>query len=218
MTEESKGVEETSNNLQEDNQASKSKDTSSNDALSDEQIELALKDQRTWSHPRIKEALKSVSELKKIKAQQEESKLAKLEEEKKHEELANTWKQKAQDAEQRAQQVLVSAEVKTKAVMQGLVDPDAVLALIDKSKIEVAEDGSITGVDEALSSLVESKPWLKSDQNQKRPIGSSSNPGDESTQQRKFKHSEILDPKFFDKHKSEIIKAMKLGQIEDDLQ
>src|SRR5687767_15879639 len=57
-------------------------------ALTEEQIQAAIKDKRLWTHPRIKEALESASELKKIKEQQEAKETESLKEQNKWKELA----------------------------------------------------------------------------------------------------------------------------------
>jgi hypothetical protein len=68
---------------------------------------------------------------------------------------------KAQEAEQRANERLIRAEVKAVATELGLVDADAALALMDRSGVKIADDGSVEGVKEALEALVTVKPWLK---------------------------------------------------------
>ncbi len=55
---------------------------------------------------------------------------------------------------------LIAAEVKTASVELKIVDPDAALALMDKSKIKVDDKGNVTGVKEALDALTKAKPYL----------------------------------------------------------
>lgn len=61
---------------------------------------------------------------------------------------------------QMANDRLIAAEVKTASVELKIVDPDAALALMDKSKIKVDDKGNVTGVKEALDALTKSKPYL----------------------------------------------------------
>jgi len=89
-------------------------------------------------------------------------------------------RKKAQEAEQRANERLIRAEVKSIAAEMGLVDADAALALMDKSKIAVKEDGTIEGIKEAMEALVAAKPWLKSSTKQ---IGGGTNPPNLGNQQ-----------------------------------
>lgn len=61
---------------------------------------------------------------------------------------------------QMANDRLIAAEVKTASVELKIVDPDAALALMDKSKIKVDDKGNVTGVKEALDALTKAKPYL----------------------------------------------------------
>lgn len=81
---------------------------------------------------------------------------------------------KAREAEQRANERLILAEVKALAAEMGLVDADAALALMDRSKIAVKDDGTVEGAKEALEALVAAKPWLKKTAGQ--TVGGGTNP------------------------------------------
>jgi ethanolamine utilization microcompartment shell protein EutS len=70
---------------------------------------------------------------------------------------------KAQEAEARASEMLVKAEVKSIATEMGLVDADAALALMDRANVKVTEAGDVTGVKESLEALVKVKTWLKAE-------------------------------------------------------
>jgi len=61
---------------------------------------------------------------------------------------------------QMANDRLIAAEVKTASVELKIVDPDAALALMDKSKIKVDDKGNVIGVKEALDALTKAKPYL----------------------------------------------------------
>lgn len=62
------------------------------------------------------------------------------------------------------QDALKRVAVTTAAMKANAVDPDAVFALLDQSKVTVADDGTVTGVDDAVKSLLESKPYLVGNQ------------------------------------------------------
>lgn len=81
---------------------------------------------------------------------------------------------KAQEAEARASEMLVKAEVKSISIEMGLVDADAALALMDRANVKVTETGDVTGVKEALEALVTAKPWLKAKES--GPVGGGTNP------------------------------------------
>lgn len=81
---------------------------------------------------------------------------------------------------------LIMAEIKSKSTK--FIDPDVTLALVDKSKITIKDDGTVDGVDAALEELAKAKPHLL-----KTPQGSKTgvtNPGsganlNETIQQKK---------------------------------
>jgi len=60
----------------------------------------------------------------------------------------------------KANERLVAAEVKAVGATLGLLDTDVALALIDRKKITVKDDGSVEGVKDALESLKASKSYL----------------------------------------------------------
>lgn len=72
---------------------------------------------------------------------------------------------------QTADNRLIAAEVKAIGSQLNLVDIDAAFALMDKSNIKVDENGTVTGVQEALNALVEAKPYLI---RQSAPLGTGS--------------------------------------------
>ena len=55
---------------------------------------------------------------------------------------------------------LISAEVRAVGAELNIIDIDAAFALMDKSGVAVGEDGSVTGVKEALEALTAAKPYL----------------------------------------------------------
>lgn len=67
---------------------------------------------------------------------------------------------KAQDAEKRANERLIKAEVKSIGAELGIVDMDIAYMLADKESFEVKDDGTVSGVAEALKKVVEAKPFL----------------------------------------------------------
>ena len=70
------------------------------------------------------------------------------------------------DVLQKANDRLIAAEVKTVSLELKIVDVDAALALMDKSKIKVNDKGEVTGVKEALEALTQAKPYLVGKQQQ----------------------------------------------------
>lgn len=61
---------------------------------------------------------------------------------------------------ERANGLLIAADVRAKGAALGLVDADTALLLLDKSKIKVDDKGIVTGTGEALKDLQSSKAYL----------------------------------------------------------
>lgn len=104
------------------------------------------------------------------------------------------------------------------ATKLGAVDLEAVLALVDRSKLSIDEaTGTVKGIDEALKTLSETKTYLFGKQSTQR-LGSQSNPNNQNTGElKRFKHSEIQNPEFYRANEKDILASMAAGLIENDL-
>ncbi|WP_344702329.1 phage scaffolding protein [Salinicoccus jeotgali] len=71
----------------------------------------------------------------------------------------NEYETSNADYENKLKQVQLDSAIKL-AVAKEANDPSDVLAFIDKDGLEVAEDGTIKGLDDKLSTLKENKPYL----------------------------------------------------------
>lgn len=69
------------------------------------------------------------------------------------------------------------------AIAGNAVDPDAVWALLDKSTLNVADDGTVTGVQEAVTKLLASKPYLVKQANAGYPMGAGGTGGSLTTEE-----------------------------------
>jgi hypothetical protein len=67
---------------------------------------------------------------------------------------------KAAAAEERANSVLVKATVIAEATRQGAVDPETVHALLDQAELTIENGDQVTGVEAAVTALLEAKPFL----------------------------------------------------------
>lgn len=67
---------------------------------------------------------------------------------------------KAADADTRAQEHLLRAKVIAEAAKKDVVDPDAAFALLDRSTLEIGNDGAPTNIAEAMEQLLEARPYL----------------------------------------------------------
>nr|DAI35527.1 MAG TPA: minor structural protein [Caudoviricetes sp.] len=61
---------------------------------------------------------------------------------------------------EKANSLIVAAEIKSLGAQMGLLDPDAALLLMDRKGVKVEDSGAVTGAKEALESLKEAKPYL----------------------------------------------------------
>ena len=95
------------------------------------------------------------------KLKEEKAKANMTEIEKLKAEKAETEKE-AQAAIERANQRLIKSEVIVQATKLNIIDPDAAYALLDKELIKINDDGNISGVKEALNSLIKEKAYLVS--------------------------------------------------------
>jgi len=75
--------------------------------------------------------------------------------------VADAEKQ-ASDAQQQVSQAMIASEVKVRATQMGVVDPDAAFLLLDKKNVTYSATDGVAGVDDALTQLLEDKPYLRS--------------------------------------------------------
>lgn len=189
--------------------------------LTDDQFKELTKDGRFWDNAFEHERFKKLNEKAKL-AEQYEANKAKEEEEqlkaqKKFEELANKKGEEAADWKNKFEQSLVNNRIIVEASKLGVVDTDAAIALINKEGIKVTDAG-VEGVEEAVKALVEAKPYLVSGQKPNVPDMGGANPaGQGQNQPPRFKHSQLQDPKFYREHEKEIMEALRLGLVEQDL-
>lgn len=122
-----------------------------------------------------------INEQKKLYKQQAEDLNKQLDDMKKqakgNEELQNQIQElqtKLQESEGKIKDVSLTAAIKMAAIKSNAKDPDIVSMLVDKSKLNIKEDGSIEGLEEQLKSIAESKAFLFGEVQSK--IGSGSNP------------------------------------------
>lgn len=164
------------------------------------------------------------TELKSLKAwkDEQEAKQKQAEEEslKKKGEFETLAKQKEEEAAKlraELQTERINNRIIAEAQKVGVVDIEPILALIDRSGIKIGDTG-VEGVTEAVTKLVEAKPYLKG--NGAAPqVGSGTNPVNSGNNPNapKIKASQLKDPKFYQENHAAIMNAMKLGLIEDDI-
>lgn len=186
-------------------------------SISDEDLPKILEDKRLWNHPRIKGLNERAKKADQYESEKEAAETQRLVEEKKFQELADKEKLRADELEAKYKAESLNNRITVAAAKLGVTDPADVLALLDRSGISVDGEGNITGVDEAVAKLLESKPYLKGDSSSAPNLGSGANPTNPNAPKKQFKMSQLQDPKFYEEHKDEIAEAYRTGGIIDDL-
>ena len=104
-------------------------------------------------------------QLKERAAKADELEKAQLSDQEKLEARAHEAERKAEAAIQQVASAVIASEVRVRASQMGIIDPDAAYLLLDRTNLSYAEDGTVTGVDDALTQLIEDKPYLKGSPN-----------------------------------------------------
>ena len=103
---------------------------------------------------------KDYNELKARAGRADELEQAQLTEAEKMEARAIEAEKKVTDAQAQIADAMIASQVKVRASQMGVVDPDAAFLLLDRTNVQYA-DGAVTGVDDAIASLLEDKPYLR---------------------------------------------------------
>lgn len=181
--------------------------------LSDEQLTKVLEDERLWKTKRLselREKAKKADEYDRNKSKEEEERLAK---EKKHEELAKLREKERDEARGQYTNAVTDNAIMAEAAKAGISDLDAAKKLIDRTNVKVNEDGTVSGVAEAIAQLVKDKPYITT--KPVKPVGSGTNPpgvGDQS----EFTMSQIQDVAFYRKNEAAIKEALRMGRVKED--
>lgn len=186
-------------------------------SLEGDQLAQVLENPNLWQQPRIQELVKNNQEFKNLQDKLKKDEEKRLEEQNEHKTLAEQRKSELEESQKTIQNMKIDQALTNKLVPEGVVDLEAALKLVDRSKVKVDESGNITGVDDVLSELKKDKSYLFKEGGT-QSLGSASNQnGGEGGQQMKFKRSQLRDPKFYQENRDAILAASKAGLIEDDL-
>ena len=101
-------------------------------------------------------------DLKARAAKADELEQAQLSDAQKLEARAIEAERKAGEAQAQVASAMIASEVKVRASALGVIDPDAAYLLLDRSNVRFDADNGVSGVDDALASLLEAKPYLRS--------------------------------------------------------
>lgn len=119
---------------------------------------------------------------------------------------------RAQAAEARAKTLAIRNAITSESIKQKVIDPDALFAFLkDNDSITVSDDGEVSGVTEAVTALLESKPYLKGTGFTGSGDGGQRTNGGLPT----FTRTQIADPTFYRANEKEIAAAAREGRIAD---
>ena len=99
--------------------------------------------------------------LKERAAKADELEQAQLTEKERLEARVEQAEKNAQAADQRITDAMISTAVQVQASQMGIVDPEAAYLLVDRANIRYTPEAGVTGVGDALTQLLEAKPYLK---------------------------------------------------------
>lgn len=102
-----------------------------------------------------------------------------------------------------------SLRIQAACVRLGIVDPEAAAALADFSTVDASTEA---GIDAALMTLVERKPYLKA--TPQLPVIAANN-GERSSHEISFTRAQLNDPKFWAENRAAIMQAVREGRITD---
>jgi hypothetical protein len=183
--------------------------------LSDEQLLKVLEHPNFFNIPRVKELREKAAQADKLTESQRKAAEDKLKEEKKWEELSQQKETENATLREQIKNSNVNSALTALLVKENVVDLDGALKLVDRSNISVDDNGTVTGVAEALTALKTDKAYLFNG-SQNPQVGNPSNPtGTQPTGPMKFKRSQLTQ-EFINANKDEVYKAMNAGLIEDD--
>ena len=100
-------------------------------------------------------------DLKARAAKADELEQAQLSDTQKLEARAIEAERKAVEAQEQIASAMIASEVKIRASALGVIDPDAAYLLLDRSNVRYDAADGVSGVDDALASLLDAKPYLK---------------------------------------------------------
>lgn len=191
--------------------------------LSGDQLAKVLENPALFELPRIKQLREQAAEAKTLKEAQDKAAEDKLKEDKKFQELSEKQGETITELKSQLKTRDINQALTTKLVKENVVDIDGALKLIDRSNLDVDDNGQVKGVDEAIKSLKTDKAYLftsgSGNQTGSQPsVGTPSNPAAPATPgtgQYKFKESQLT-PEFYKANKEAVDEAGRLGLIEPD--
>lgn len=187
--------------------------------LTAEQLAKVLENPNFWKLDRIRQLTDRSKRIDEIEAEEAKKKEEEAKKRGEFEKVLAEKEAKINELTESIKSTKIETAIKDAAIKAGAADASVVAKLIDKSTITLGDDGKVTGVDEAVTTLLTQSPFLKGNGKTQPPdLGNPSNPGNTNQSIKQFKASELADPVFYKEHEKEISAAMATpGMIIDDL-
>lgn len=185
-------------------------------SIGDEEFGKIFEDPRLWNHTRFKELAEKAKKAEVYDALKQKEHEEKLLSEKKFEELLAEKEAKIADLLQGTKRANLNAKIVSKAMALGAVDAETVLKLMDMGQLD-KDDLSDEEITASVASLLDSKPFLKSERAVKLGVGSNPADGD-SIRQKRIKYSDTQNAAYYRANEQAILEAMRSGNIEMDVQ
>lgn len=181
----------------------------------DQQVQLTPEQlQAAFQHPRFKELAAQAAKAKELEEAQRKADEERAKQNGEFEKLAESAKSEAEKYKTQYETAVTNNAIIAAAVKAGVTDADAAIKLIDRGSIKLNDDGSVEGVEEAVKSLVDSKPYLKGAAPNVN-IGGPSNPDPNGPgTPPAYTGSQVRDHKFYMEHQAEIDKAVNEGRVD----
>lgn len=181
----------------------------------DQQVQLTPEQlQAAFQHPRFKELAAQAAKAKELEEAQRKADEERAKQNGEFEKLAESAKSEAEKYKTQYETAVTNNAIIAAAVKAGVTDADAAIKLIDRGSIKLNDDGSVEGVEEAVKSLVDSKPYLKGAAPNVN-LGGPSNPDPNGPgTPPAYTGSQVRDHKFYMEHQAEIDKAVNEGRVD----
>lgn len=174
--------------------------------LTDDQLKLA------FEHPRFKELTQAAQELKTLKEAQAKNEQKALEEQGKFKELADQREAEANDWKSKYESSIKNNAIIVAANKLGAHDASTVAKLVDSAAITLNEDGTASGVDEAVAALQTANPYLFKTGSATKIGGGDTNP--QGGANAEYTASQFKDAEFYGKNSEAMDKALREGRVD----
>lgn len=174
--------------------------------IGDDDFAKVLEDPRLFNLPRIKELRDAQKQLKTQQTEAEKAEAERLKKQGEFETLAQQNEEKAKGWQTKYTDSLTDNAIMAEAIKNGITDVDAAKKLIDRSKIQIDDDGKVQGIAEAVQQLVKDKPYLSTGTSTPS-VGSGTNPSNPGNDG-KVKLSDMNDPVYYQANRDKIRAAL----------